>query len=243
MFTSLSMSSDIFNIVYSLNKKKEINYNNNSENSIYDLGVLMSDGGANIVIIRDEELFNKRKFKRIIKYIKVTGVSEVSLMCEGVGYLMSPFENLMGMYVPSFKANIIGEVAARRQGFKIKQDNDSDNITDDILRYHNSEGRLIAKFERGSEMLWCFKPRHIQETLFVTIVSSESQNNNIELAHIELENVKSACAELMKLGYNFNQIARLILPLIGPIISEHRGNCSLENNQMLQLICGLISEN
>ena len=67
------------------------------DRSIYKIGVVMNDSGANVVMIRDEELMDKKRMTRCMKWIKVRGVKDAQFICEGTGYLVHPFEKLVGM--------------------------------------------------------------------------------------------------------------------------------------------------
>ena len=137
-----------------INGTQDLNMKDNMF-SIYEKGVIMSDSGANVVVIRDEELLNEKRITRMLKNIRIRGVRDGLFLCEAMGYLKSPFDKLIGMYVPTFKANIIGEVAARKAGYGILQENIK-GFERDELNYLNDKGELIATFKRGKETLWCY---------------------------------------------------------------------------------------
>jgi uncharacterized membrane protein len=75
----------IFNLdSYDLINKKEVEVD---ILSIYEKGVIMSDSGANVIIIRDEELFNTKRLTRVLKNIHIRGVRDGTFLCEAMGYL------------------------------------------------------------------------------------------------------------------------------------------------------------
>ena len=199
---SFSISNNIFNL-----ETNNDNSNDNNLLSIHTHGVFLSDGGANVVIIRDEGLFCKSKFKRLLRYININGVGSAKLACEGVGKLKVPFDYLTGLFVPSFKANIIGQYAARLNKYTISQTNSIDP-KDDIETY-SFEGKPVALFHRGKENLFIFKSPVVDHVVFTMITSSVNTDNNLELGSVELKEVKFIQAELMKQGLDSKQIAML----------------------------------
>ena len=110
------MSIEIFSTFNNNNSNDKDNNNSNSI-SIYEKGVLFSDGGANTVVIKDVRLFRADTFQQILKKVFIKGVGNVSFTCEGTGPLVEPFNDLIGLYIPTFPVNIIGEYVARLSGF------------------------------------------------------------------------------------------------------------------------------
>jgi hypothetical protein len=204
----------------------------------------MSDSGANVVIMRDEELLDAKQLTRVLKNIKIRGVRDGSFVCEAMGYLKSPFENLFGMYVPMFKANIIGEVAARKAGYGILQEN-TKRFEEDDLKYLNDKGEIIATFTRGKENLWCYKR---DEEICLVSLESSILNRDIEIANQSTGDVKTVLNNMMKKGYNSQQITQMFrvheLHKRMDYISGHKLQRIVTGNLVKNIdrICGKITE-
>ena len=191
------------NVIFLINDDDDVNIEKNSERlSVYNSGTFFEDGGATVIIIKDEELFTKDKFRRLMKYINVNGVGSAKLLCEGIGYLCHPFQHAVGFYVPSFKLNILGEIALRRAGYGVIQHNNSKDPMTDVLSIFRDDGyNESVTFTRGVEGLWCYEASECNVKAFLVVEEKELMGS--------FDNVKVVVSDLMKLGYNASQITQL----------------------------------
>ena len=180
------------------------NLSNREDLSIYKRSVIMNDSGANVVMIRDEELMDKKRMTRCMKWLKVRGVKDAQFICEATGYLVHPFDKLVGMYVPSFKANILGEIAVRKAGYGVVQNN-VDMVETDNLKYMDDRDNEVAIFKRGKEQLWCYE---ITKDICLVSVQSSNGDRDIELPGQNDKNLKGIIDGLMKKGYSMTLISQ-----------------------------------
>lgn len=97
-----------------LENSYEINLKDNNNNyyhpditSIYNKNCILFDPGANCNIINSAELFET--LKPCTRTIRVKGVGNETLLCEGTGTLIGPLKCVPAMYVPGVRASIVSE--------------------------------------------------------------------------------------------------------------------------------------
>jgi hypothetical protein len=98
--------------------------------------------------------------------------------------------------VPSFKANICGEVAVRKAGYGVVQNN-VDMVETDNLKYMDDSDNEVATFKRGKEQLWCYG---ITKDICLVSVQSSNGDRNIELPGQNEKNVKSIINSFVKIN-------------------------------------------
>ena len=109
-----SLSSDVCfeNEEYSINLSNNSNYYDENRSttkilSIYNKNCVLFDSGANVCMVNSKELFEV--FNPCTKKIRVKGVSNSLMQCDGSGTLFGPLAGVPALYVPELRASIVSE--------------------------------------------------------------------------------------------------------------------------------------